>query len=159
MAAPADTTRGTPTGLRLDDGYSTKLAFARDPTICFWEKTVKPPGVDGGDAIDTTTMHNTTYRTMAARALITLTESSLTVAYDPNVYNTIITNLLNQEGAITVHFPDGSKLSFFGYLRTFEPNDCAEGEQPTATINITPTNYDPVNGVEAAPVLTSVAGT
>jgi len=159
MTAPASTTRSTPSGKYLDDGYSTKIAFARDADVEFWEKTVKPPGYDGGDAIDTTTMHNVTYRTFAARALKTLTESSLNVAYDPAVYTSILNNLINQEGSITVHFPDGSKLDFYGYLRTFEPADNAEGEFPEATINITPTNWDPVNDVEAAPVLTSVSGT
>lgn len=158
MAAPATTARVAPTGIRLDDGYSTKIAFARDSNIQFWEKTVQPPSVDGGDAIDTTTMHNATYRTMAARSLITLGESKCTVAYDPDVYNAII-QLVNQEGAITVSFPDGSTLSFFGFLSKFEPGDLAEGEQPEADVTIIPTNWDPVNRVEAAPVLTSVAGT
>jgi len=159
MAAPASTVRVTPVGIKLDDGFSTKIAFARDSNVSFWEKSVSPPGLDGGEAIETTTMHNLIYRTMASRALVTLTESSLTVAYDPNVYNDILTNLINQEGSITVHFPDSSKLDFYGYLRTFEPSELSEGEQPEATVTITPTNFDPVNRVEAAPVLTSVAGT
>lgn len=158
MAAPTTTARQTPVGIKLDDGYSTKIAFARRPAVSFWEKTVQPPGMDGGDAIDTTTMHNTLWRTMSARALITLTESSTTVAYDPRVYTDILT-LLNQEGSVTCHFPDGSKLDFYGYLKTFEPSDNTEGEQPEATVTIVPTNYDPVNRVEAAPVLTEVTGT
>lgn len=158
MSAPATTARQTPAGIKLDDGYQTKIAFAADPDVSFWEKTVKPPGLDGGSPIDTTTMHNTTWRTMAARALITLTESTVNAAYDPNVYNNILA-LINVEGAITVRFPDGSTLSFFGFLQKFEPNDNAEGEMPMAAVTITPTNYDPVGKVEAAPVLTSVAGT
>ena len=158
MAAPATTTRSTPLGKILEDGYSTKIAFARKADVSFWEKTVKPPGIDGGDPIDITTMHNTAWRTMVPRNLKTLTESTATVGYDPNVYNHIV-ELINQEGAITCHFSDGSKLDFFGYLRTFEPSDHSEGENPEATITITPTHYDPTNDVEAAPVLTSIAGT
>lgn len=159
MAAPTLTARQAPAGARLDDGHSTKIAFARDPNVEFWEVTVKPPGLDGGDAIDTTTMHNTAWRTNAARALKTLTEGTILAAYDPAAYDAINNNLVNQEGSISVHFPDGSTLSFFGYLRTFEPPDHTEGEMPKATISFTPTNYDPVNKVEAGPVLVSVSGT
>lgn len=159
MAAPSATARGTPAGNKLDDGYSTKITFAGLPTVSFWEKTAKPPGIDGGDPIDTTTMHNSTWRTMASRALLTLTQAQTTVAYDPNVYNQIVSSLINSEQAITHRFPDGSTLAYFGFLKSFEPNDLQEGAQPEATIVIVPTNFDPVNKVEAAPVLTSVSGT
>ena len=159
MAAPATTERVAPAGIRLDDGYQTLIAFALDPDVSFWEKTVKPPGLDGGDAIDTTTMHNVTWRTFAARQLKTLTNAQTKVSYDPNVYNNILSNLINREGAITVHFPDGSTLDFFGFLRTFDPQPLTKGQMPRATVAFTPTNYDPANNVEAGPVLTSVAGT
>lgn len=158
MAAPVAVARQAPAGIRLDDGFSTKISFAQDPDVSFWEMTVQPPGIDGGDAIETTTMHNTAWRTMSARQLKTLTEASVTAAYDPNVFNNILT-LINFETTVTVHFPDGSTLAFYGYLKSFEPGDNTEGEMPEATVTIVPTNYDPVNRVEAAPVLTSVAGT
>lgn len=158
MAAPATTARVAPTGIKLDDGFSSVIAFARDPNINFWEKTVQPPGIDGGDAVETTTMHNTLWRTFNARSLQTLTEHSVSAAYDPILWTQIQT-LINHNDSITVHFPDGSTLDFFGYLRTFEPADMEEGTQPEASITIQPTNYDPVNHVEAAPVLTEVSGT
>ena len=159
MAAPTTSTRGTPAGYFLPDGYSSKIALTRLLTVSFWEKTVKPPGWDGGDAIDITTMHNTAYVTMAARALATLTENTTTAAYDPNVMSQIVSTLLNQEGSCTHSWGDGSTIAYYGYLRVFEPNDCTNGEQPEATVTITPTNYDPVARVEAAPVITSVSGT
>ncbi len=158
MAAPASTTRQTPTGIMLDDGFKTLVAFARKPAVKFWEKTIKPPGIDGGDAIDQTTQHNTAWRTKAARALKSLTDSALKVGYDPKVY-TEIQDLVNLEGSVTVRFPDGSTLDFFGYLKTFEPSELQEGTSPEASITIIATNWDPVNHVEAAPVLTEVSGT
>jgi hypothetical protein len=158
MAAPIPGTRGTPAGIKLKDGFSTKIDFAANPTVSFWEKTVKAPGIDGGDGIEQTTMHNTAWRTKAPRQLKTLTESTTKVAYDPNVYNQIYA-LVNVETTITVHFPDGSSLAFFGFLQKFEADDLQEGTQPEATVTITPTNFDPVGKVEAAPVLTSVPGT
>ncbi len=156
--APPTTARQTPSGIKMDDGFSTKIAFAADPDISFWEKTVQPPGIDGGDAVETSTMHNEEWRTMSPRQLKTLTDSSVTAAYDPNLYNSIL-NLINVETAVTVHFPDGSTLDFYGYLQKFEPSDNSEGEQPEATITIVPTNQVPSTGAEASPVLTSVAGT
>jgi hypothetical protein len=159
MAAPATTARLTPAGIYLDDGYQTLIATAADTNVSFWEKTVQPPGLDGGDAIDTTNMHNTVWRTMRARALKTLTEFTVLAGWDPDVYNNIIDNLLNVESDYTVNFPDGSTLDFFAYMRVFAPAELAEGVQPEATITFQPTNYDPTNDVEASPVLTSVAGT
>ena len=159
MAAPATTVRSTPTGIMLADGFSAVIAFERDVDVSFWEKTVGGGGLDGGDPISITTMHNTLWRTMSARQLITLTAITSTVGYDPNVHNNIVDNLLNQEGSITINFPDASTLDFFGFLQTFERSDLAEGESPEATVTIQPTNYDPVNNVEAEPVLTGVSGT
>ena len=161
MAAPTHTARSSrvPSGIKMDDGYQTLIAFNRAPTIGFWEKTVKPPGLDGGDKIDTTTMHNADWRTFAPRALVTMTDMQTTVAYDPVIYDTVVQVLLNAEGSITVHFPDGSYVSFFGFLKSFEVNDHVEGQQPEATVMITPTNQDPTTGTEQGPVLVSVGGT
>lgn len=158
MAAPATTTRSSPLGIRLKDGHGTLIAFKLDPDISFWEVSLTPPGIDGGDANECTTMHNTTWRTFFPRQLQTLTEASVTAKYDPDLYDEILA-ILNVNDAITIHFPDKSTLDFFGYVRLFEPQEITEGEAPMADITIQPTNYDPDNDVEAAPVMTEVAGT
>ena len=158
MAAPSATARSTPGGIKLDDGFSTKLTIAADVDISFWEKTVQPPGIDGGDAIETSTMHNTTWRTMSPRALRTLTPLSVTAAYDPAVFSQLV-SVTNLETTITVTFPDGSTLAFYGYVQNTEPSDNTEGEQPELTVTIQPTNQDPSTGSEEAPVLVEVAGT
>lgn len=159
MAAPATTARGNPAGITLKDGYSTKLAFALLPTYSFWEKTLTPPTVDGRDAIDITTMHNDVWTTLFPRSLIALNEFTMTGSWDPNVYNHVIDTLINTNGSITVHLPDGSTIDFWGYLRIWAPDNHEEGTQPDGTITVTPTNWDDDNNVEAAPVITSVAGT
>ncbi len=134
----------------LDDGFSTLVSLP-SAGVTFKEKTVQPPGLDGGDAIETSTMRNTALRTMAPRSLYTLTDSPIVVAYDVDVYDVIKTNInLNQEIVIT--FPDSKTLTFFGFLRTFEPDALEEGTQPEATITITPTNVD-LTGAEIAPVV------
>lgn len=159
-AAPPTTARGTPgpNGIKLPDGFKTTIAFALNSTVRFWEKTPKPPGVDGGEPIDQTTMLSTAWREMHPRSLKTLMPSTFKAAYDPAVYTDALT-LINAPGGITVHFPDGSTLDFWGYLQKIEPDNMEEGKQPEASITIVPTNFDPANHVEQGPVLTSVAGT
>lgn len=157
MAAPSPTARGTPSGRMLKDGYRCLITFASNPTIEFWEKSVTPPGFDGGDKIDITTMHNNDYRTFAPRALITLMESSFTAAYDPAVL-TSIEGLINRRDTVTIRFSDGSTWSFYGFLKSFAPQEVSEGEQPAAQCSIEPINMDP-SDVERGPTVVSVSGT
>lgn len=144
------TARQTPVGVKLGDGYRSLIAFEADPDVSFWEKTVRPPGYDGGDAVDNTTMHNNTVRTKAPRALIDTTDGATRVAYDPRVIDQILA-LINVETCITYHYPDGSCQNIFGYLRSFTPGELAEGAQPEADIVIVHTNVDPNTGSESVP--------
>lgn len=137
---------------RLDDGYQTLMTFAAAPTVKFYEKSITPPGLDGGGETDTTTMLNTVYRTKNPKALITMTNSSMSAAYDPAVYTDILT-LINNNNLITITFPDGDTLAFWGWVNTFQPGEHVEGAQPTADVEIIPSNQNAA-GVETAPVLT-----
>jgi len=161
MTAPSDTVRSAPSGIPLQDGYPTKIAFKTDPDICFWEKTVTPPAVDGGDPIDLTTMHNSAWVTRGPQSLLDLGEFQVTALYDPNLYDlaAITAQLVNVNTEITIHFPDGSTLAFWGYLRSIEPGSHERGTAPEVTLTIVPTNYDDANDEESGPVLTEVAGT
>jgi len=140
---------------RIDDGHPTTIEFANQPsgtgpTITFWEKEVTPPGMDSGGANDTTTMRNSTYRTMAPKQLITMTEMTLVASYDPRFYDDIVA-MISTNQLITITFPDGSTVAFFGWLDKFVPGNMVEGEQPTATITIQPGNQN-LAGAETAPV-------
>lgn len=134
----------------LEDGFSTTYTFAADPTVLMEEKEVQPPGVEGGGEIDVSTMHNTAWRTRAPKQLKTLTEASGTVAYDVGFYPEIIA-MININQLITINFPDGSTLVFWGWIDAFTPNALVEGEQPTAEIRIICSNRND-SGVETAPV-------
>lgn len=140
---------------RIDDGYQTLVSFEADPLVSFWEKSVTPPGLDGGGEVDTTTMLNTTYRTRNPKALITMSNATLTAAYDPSVYQNIL-SLVNVNTLITITFPDGSTLAFWGWLNSFKPGELAEGSQPTAEVEIIPSNQN-ASGTETAPVYTPAA--
>jgi len=137
------------------DGFSTTIAFAESSSgillsTYLEEKTVTPPGMDAGGENDTTSMRNTTYRTKYPKSLITLMESSFEASYDPAVYDEIIATIgTNQE--ITVTFPDDSTLVYWGWIDKFVPGASAEGDQPSASVTIVPSNMDADNA-EIAPV-------
>jgi hypothetical protein len=158
MAAPALTARIIPPDPKLEDGFKTIIAFAADPDVSLWEKAVKPPGVDGGDAIPQSTMHNIGWRTKSARHLKDLTDCTMTVGYNVKAYDQVIA-LVNVEGSISVHYPDGSAECFYGFLKSFEPGELKEGEPPEGTATIVCTNWDPVNNVEQGPAYHPPAGT
>lgn len=139
---------------RLDDGFSTIVGFADNPTVLFYEKTLTPPGMAGGGANDTTTMRNLTLRTMAPKKLKSLTEMSVTAAYDTAVFDTgEVWAMINSNQLITITWPDTATLDFWGWLDEFQPGEVSEGSQPTAELKIIPSNQDD-NGDETAPVYT-----
>lgn len=141
---------------RIDDGYRTLITFKDAAITLAWEKSVTPPGIDGGGSIDITTMRNgdgtTGWRTFAPKALKTLTESTATCAYDSEMYDECLTALqVNQE--IEIAFPDDSTVTFWGWLDKFMPGELTEGEQPTAEITIIPSNRNNDEpALEVAPV-------
>lgn len=158
MAAPPTTVRVTPGGIKLKDGYTTKIAFALDPDISLWEKDVQPGSPDGGPPIDQTTMWNTLYRTKAPQSLVDTTDGKSKCAYDPAALTQIMA-IINREGGITVRYADGSTEDVWGYVQKFERDPLVIGQQPEATVTWVTTNFDPNAKVEQGPVVTSVAGT
>lgn len=127
----------------MRDGFSTVVDFADNPNISLrmHEKEVTPPGIDGGGENDTTTMRNTAWRTRQPKYLKTLTPANFNAAYDAAVYDDIVA-ACNQNQLITVTFPEGDTLAFWGWLNTFTPNASVEGEQPTAECEVIPSNQD-----------------
>lgn len=158
MSAPTATVRGTPAGIKLKEGFRIKHTFARNTTLSVWEIGVAAPGIDGGEPVEQTTQHNVDWETMAPRQLKKLTSFTFTAAFDPDVYNQLLL-LINAEDTCTETFPDGSTLAYFGYLQKADIDTLERGKQPTMSITVCPTNFDPVGKVEAGPVLTSVSGT
>lgn len=138
--------------MRIDDGYQTTVAFAKDANVLFWEKNVTPPSMDGGGENDTTTMHNEKYRTKMPKALISLGNMTLNCAYDPKIYTSILT-MLNVNQEITVTFPDKSTYKFWGWINSFTPSSIEEGSQPTADVEIICSNTN-ASKEEVAPVFT-----
>jgi hypothetical protein len=140
---------------RLDDGHSTQISFADNPVVKFWERQVTPPGMDGGGPNDTTNMRNVSLRTKAPKKLKSMTTMTATVAYDPQVFDpTQVWDMINENQLITVLFPDGAEVSFWGWLNSFMPGENREGEPPTATITVECSNQND-SQVETGPVYTA----
>lgn len=135
--------------LRLDDGFATIITLANLPTVKFYEKEVTPPGYTAGGPIETTTMRNLAYRTSAPRKLKSLTQVTVTVAYATEALTQIWAQIaVNQ--LITITFPDGSTIEFWGWVESFTPGAHKEGDQPTASMVIHPGMRD-ADGNEVAP--------
>lgn len=159
MAAPTTTTRGIPSGKRLVNGHVATIAFSLNPTLSVWEIDVGVPGIDGGEPIDITVQQNVTWRTRVARTLLTLTPYDVKCAYDPKVFTQLQSLINNDYGSVTTRWWDGSTIAAWAYLQKVTADQQKEGEMPTMTLTICPTNYDRTNGVEAAPLIVEVAGT
>jgi len=158
MAAPTHTSRIAPTGIDLYDGFVSKITFAADPNITFWEKSVKLPSLDGGEPINRSTMFNTVFKTKHPGGLVDVTPATAKVAYSLQAY-TDITAIINDETTITVTVCDGSQLSFFGYLQKFEPDELVPNTHPEAAITIVATMYDHAANVESSFLVTEATGT
>lgn len=157
MAAPPITNRIIPTAVRLDVGYQTVIAFASAPGLAIWEKTVQPPAMDGGDAIDTTTQLNCAYDTMAPQRLQKFDDIVVVAGYSTHAIP-ILNGLINFPDSVTIAYPDGSAWAFWAYLKKAESSALEKGQFPDITLTITITNWDPIHCVEAGPTFQQGTG-
>ena len=158
MGVPVVTARITPPHPHLNEGYQTLMAFEKAPAASLWEQSIEPPGPDTGEKIPTTTMFNQRWRTFWPPALIEMTDGSCKGGYSPHAYQDLLAILgINQ--SVTVHFPNGDTLSFFGFLKEFKPAALEEHKFPEAAFTIVCTNQDPADGSEAAPLFVPGTGT
>jgi len=157
-AAPTPTARQDPVDFKIENGHRSLFTFAADPNLDIWEIEVGQPGIDGGEPVDTTTQHNDTKRTFSPRTLQTDTPFDITFAYG-GATREQIQALVNVRTTGTNTLPDGTTIAFYCFLQKVEFDPLVEGEMPTGTATIVPTNYDPVNRVEEGPAVNDVAGT
>lgn len=158
MAAPIFATRALPLAVRLDCGYQSLVVWKSKENLAIFEKTVQPPSPNGGDAIRTSTMLNSTYETKAPQRLIGHDDAAVVAAYDPHVLSVLNSTLLNVQDSISFIYPDGSAEVYWGYLQHAAKSPLQKDQQPEMTLTIVITNWDPVNCVEAGPVFVSGTG-
>ena len=142
MTAPVPASaRGVPSDVAMDEGFPIKIVCDLNPTICFWEKDVKPPEVDQGDMIEVTTQHAVEWEQFAARVLSKLGDTETTAGWHPNLYPQIFA-IKGKPATWTIIFPNGATLAFFGVLQTATPQDMSKGKYPEIKIKIAATNRD-----------------
>lgn len=139
----------------LTDGHQTLIGFSLNLTVLLREKTVQPPGIQGGGPVPQTTMRNSVWRTAMPKQLKAMSAMNVKVSYDPGTYNEIIA-MINLNQQITVTFSDTSTLKFYGWIDEFIPDDTEEGAQPTATLKLEPSMLDG-SAAEAGPTYTTAA--
>jgi hypothetical protein len=140
------TARVTPTGLPFDEGYQSLITFSADPNLTFWETVVGAPGVDGGDPVPTTTMHNQDVHTLSPRKLKRMTPFQVQGKFNADTIDEVYALINDRDGWVTIQWPDKSQFSFPGYLKSFQPAQAQEGNPFEGTIEVVPTMQ--IAGVE-----------
>lgn len=110
--------------------------------------TITPPGWDGGDAIDTTTLSNITYKTKMAAKLIDIGNMSFTAELDPTKIHAAP---INSPATIEVDIPEVGVWTFRGHLKSITPNELTVGERATCSGEIIITNTLADGATESAP--------
>jgi hypothetical protein len=143
---------------RIDNGFSTTLSFSLNPTLEFYEVEVQPPGWEGGDPINTTTMRNTLLETFTPASLQTLTEITISAAYTSDIFHltTGVKEMINKNQEITVTLPDGATFKFWGFIRGWNPPTHTKNVRPMASFRIAPSNTN-ASKVETLPVFVAAA--
>lgn len=169
MAAPTVSARVLPNAPFMKEGFRVQLSFGLAPNFCLWEIDIKPPDIDGQEEIDTTTQFNAgglvsgavltpPLRTFYPRAVAKLSNVEGMYAYPSKAYEDVWL-VLNVLQSITIHFPNGDQLVFWGHLKAFKPEALKEGDFPKANCAIVVDNWDPANNVQAVPIFLPISGT
>jgi hypothetical protein len=121
-----------------DEGYRSLIAFEDDPDLEFWEMVVGAPGIDGGDPVPTTTMHNNALRTKAPRKLKELMPFQVQGKFNSGTVDAVYAQI-NVVQWITIHWPDSATYSFPGFIKSFQPGQAQEGNPLEGTLEVVPT--------------------
>jgi hypothetical protein len=116
-------------------------------TLCL--KSSGSFGVDGGDPIDVTCLGNTLWETKQPQALISAMDIPFTAEYHPSDLPTVIGEI-NKNQLLTIQFYDASNITFWGFLKSFEPKEASKGEEWQGSGVLVVTNLNAV-GAEVAP--------
>jgi len=117
-------------------------------TTCL--KNIQPIGVDGGEAIDVTCLSNVAWVTKQPQKLKEVPDISFSCQYHPESWNTVNTEI-NDNKLITITFNNAATLVFWGFLKSYEPQQAGKGEEWLANGTIVVTNMNDT-GVEVDPV-------
>lgn len=163
MAAPTVTAVGVPLGRKLRRAYKTRFALGVLPTFSLFDFAITPGEWTIGQPIPQSTFLNTRYMTWAPQALIDIGPFIIRGQFDPDVFKTAqLPTIIGAETAATHHWVGFGQLAMFGFVTNAAFTEAAvnSNDPPMITLGFKPSNYDPVNNVEAGPAFTdSYTGT
>jgi len=113
-------------------------------------KSLGAVGATGGDPIDATCLSNVEFVTKQPQTLKEIPDIAFACLYTPSELAAVLAEInVNQIISITFAAGEGS-LTFWGYLKSYEPKEAAKGEDWQATGVVVVTNLD-ATGAEVGP--------
>lgn len=133
----------------VNDGLGTIIELEMSGLVLN-KVRITAPAVEGGDAIDLTSLENTEWETAQPRQLKGMDNISFEGVYDPSL---LATAPINTNQRILITYPDASRHRFWGFLKRLEPGEMVEGGRCLVTGTLVVTNTDNAAvKAEAAPV-------
>ncbi len=144
MAAPTPASmRAIPTAWKIDQGFKIITMFSCKPAVNFWEISVAPLSIDGGEEINTSTQYNTDgNHTGRPRALKKWKGGKSKVQIAAGTVDEV-KDMVNVECTVTQFYPDGSTYCFHGYLKSIEVKSQRLISRRCARIGMLPTASNP----------------
>lgn len=123
------------TNTRIDDGFSTTLKFALNPTVKLWEVEVTLPSIMGRGAINTNNMRRKKVVGKAPKKLKEYGDSSIPCLYAESTWKAM-DNMVQKNQLMTFTMPFGGELDIWGWVDEFAPEGNKEGDVCKATIKL-----------------------
>lgn len=136
---------------KLPNGWTS--ASLTTAAISFGVTSLTLPNFTGGEAPDTTTNANVTFRSKGKRQFIDIEDLTLTCAFLADDFDSLPT-LINSEDTLTITDVEGSTYVFSVNVMSYTAGEMTEDGFPTA--DVTFTILTGVNG-DTAPVITPSA--
>lgn len=142
-------------GIQINS-LGAQLGFSLDTSVQIELKSITPPSINGGGAINISTHSSVGWMQKAPKTLKDLGDLSATVAYD-TAFVAEVMAMCQVEQTLTITWKDGATLVFRGWLDAFNPSALSsEEDQPTADIVLIASNRDAAGAV-SPPVFTPAA--
>lgn len=133
---------------KLANGFTE--AGLTTASITFGVVSLTLPNFNGGEAPDTTTSQNVTFRSKGKRQYIDIEDMTLTCAFTPEDFSALPT-LINSEDTLTVTDVNNNIYAFDVNIMTYTAGEMTEDGFPTADVVFTILTGE--NG-DTAPVVT-----
>lgn len=125
----------------FQDGYAAGLIVGTATPIVLPVVHVTPPASKGGSPVKQTTMQNQWAHTQLPAVLKEIGSSSVTVAYS-SVTLAALYAAQNQNVILTLVWPTGKRLRWWGWIRDIDPQQLAIGTRPEANLTLEASNLN-----------------